>query len=103
MDAKEIIQQELIKMVMRQTDYSEEEAVFKLKEHNNNYMNVIRESLGIKKSNKKDNLTTINQQIYKEIRGMMDTAANNYRIKQERQKLLEKIYEERQKQSATKD
>ena len=54
--------------------------------------------MGIKESKKEDNVTSINQGIYKEIRGMMDSAANNYRIKQERQKLLEKIQNERQKQ-----
>ena len=98
MNTKEVIQRELIKMVIRQTDYSEEDAILKLKEHKNDYMEVIREAMGINKQKKENNITSVNQQIYKEIRGMMDDAANNYRIKQERQKLLEKIYEERQKQ-----
>ena len=41
MNAKEIIQRELIKMVVRQTDYSQEKAIEKLEEHNNDYMKVI--------------------------------------------------------------
>ena len=42
----------LIEMVMRQTEYSYEEASEKLKINNNNYILDIRESMGIEK--KKD-------------------------------------------------
>lgn len=36
---------EVVKLVMRQTDYNEEEAKSKLKKWNNNYINVIKEYL----------------------------------------------------------
>ena len=39
----------LIEMVMRQTEYTYEEAYNKLLEHNNNYLMVIRDYMGIKK------------------------------------------------------
>ena len=103
MNTREVIQHELIKMVIRQTDYSEEEAIIKLKEHNNDYMEVIREAMGINKPKKNNDITSVNQQIYKEIRGMMDDAANNYRIKQEKQKLLERIYEEQKQITKSQD
>ena len=103
MNTREVIQHELIKMIMRQTDYLEEEAIIKLKEHNNDYMEVIREAMGINKPKKNNDITSVNQQIYKEIRGMMDDAANNYRIKQEKQKLLERIYEEQKQITKSQD
>jgi len=71
---------EKIEVVMRQTDYDHITAEQKLAEHNDDVLQVIREYLNAGKitavaSNTK--LST-NQQIYKEIRGMMDDAAKTY-------------------------
>ena len=38
-------EKEVINLVMRQTDYTEEEAIDRLKKWNNNYINVIKEYL----------------------------------------------------------
>ena len=85
----------LIEMVMRQTTYTYEECEEKLLENENNYMKVIKEYYGIKEKPKKD--LTINQGIIKEIRGLMDNASNNFRIKQEMQKRAQQHYEQQQK------
>ena len=89
-------QKELIKMVMRQTDYSEEKTKEKLKEHNNNYETVIKEYMGVDiNEKKKTTYNSTNQAIYGEIRNLMDNAADNYRklkeIEEKRQKYLEKM------------
>lgn len=85
----------LIEMVMRQTSYTYEECEEKLLENENNYMKVIKEYYGIKEKPKKE--LTINQGIIKEIRGLMDNASNNFRIKQEMQKRAQEYYEQQQK------
>lgn len=69
----------LVELIMRQTNYDKDVAEQKLKDHNNDYMQVIREYMT--PSNKKPVCTTrlsVNQQIYKEIRSMMDDAAKKY-------------------------
>ena len=80
-------------IILRQTDYSEEEVMNKLKEHNNNAMNVIREYMGSSSTNKKNKTDkpakSENQQIYAGMRGMLDTAARNYRIKKENEEKIE--------------
>ena len=69
-----IREKEVINLVMRQTDYTEEQTQEKLKQWNNNYINVIKEYLNpefnkkeIKQTNK-----TLNQQMMGEIRTFMD-------------------------------
>lgn len=82
----------LIEMVMRQTMYTYDEAKNKLEENDNNYMLVIKNALGINQSNT-DNVTSINQGIYKEIRGMMDIVSTNHRKNQERERKREEFIE----------
>lgn len=77
-------------IILRQTDYSEEEVINKLKEHNNNAMNVIREYMGSSSTgNPVKPAKSENQQIYAGMRGMLDTAARNYRIKKENEEKIE--------------
>jgi len=68
-------------MIMRQTDYTIEIVQQKLLEHNNDVMQVIREYMKPQAKpsafSPPKTLST-NQQIYKEIRGMMDDAAATY-------------------------
>ena len=76
------INEEHINMIMRQTDYTRETAQQKLKEHNNNLMSVIREYMApASNASAQVPAKSVNQQIYKEIRGMMDDAARNYENK----------------------
>jgi len=82
-------------IVMRQTDYSEEQALEKLKEHNKDVIAIVREFMGVStkttKDTKNNNNTSVNQQIYGEIRNLMDTAAASYKAKKE----AEERYEQR--------
>tara|TARA_B000000475_G_C15902949_1_gene409351 strand:+ start:107 stop:517 length:411 start_codon:yes stop_codon:yes gene_type:complete len=67
--------QEVINLVMRQTDYTEEQVKEKLVEWNNNYINVIKEYLNPSFQKKKpspEKSKTLNQQMMGEIRNFMD-------------------------------
>ena len=76
---------ESIEVIMRQTDYDAATAQQKLKEHNNNIMQVIREYMGPSKTAINVAKLSTNQQIYKEIRGMMDDAAKRYELEKAKQ------------------
>ena len=97
-------QELLIEMVMRQTSLSFAEAKERLEINNNNYMIVIKEALGIKQKADTE-LKTLNQQIYTEIRGLMDNASDTYRKKKEMEeaiqaeKLRQQIWHEKNKQN----
>jgi len=83
-----------IKLILSQTNYNKEEALLKLKEFDNNEINVIKNYLGIvieEKSNNnlcnefgfstKRQLKSINQEIYKQIRLSLDNSMTHYREK----------------------
>jgi hypothetical protein len=72
------INEEAVDIVLRQTTLSRDEVIERLSKNENNYLNVIEEFMGINKNKQKNNIT-VNQQIYKEIRSVMDGAANNFR------------------------
>lgn len=62
-------EQEHIEMIMRQTDYTEEVAREKLKQHNNQPILVIKEFMGINEKQKKNIInSSLNQEIYRQIR-----------------------------------
>ena len=73
---------EQVDIIMRQTNYTYDVAEQKLKEYNNNVIEVIRDYM--KPNNKTttdkavEHKKTKNQQIYKEIRTMMDDASARY-------------------------
>lgn len=74
----------VIDVIVRQTDYTKEKAIEKLIEHNNNVLAVVREYMGVQpKQNAEDNNKSTNQQIYGEIRNLMDDAARRYNAKKE--------------------
>lgn len=87
---------ESVNMICRQTDYTEEEAREKLEKNNYNYQIVLNDYFGIKEPPKKEQST--NQQIYGEIRNLMDTGAKRFREEQERAKAYQE-YIEKQKKS----
>jgi hypothetical protein len=70
---------EKVDMIIRQTNYDKATAEKKLTEYNNDVVQVIRAYLNADKitTSSSAKLST-NQQIYKEIRGMMDDAAKTY-------------------------
>ena len=64
-----------INIIKRQTNYSEEIIIEKLKKHNNNIEDIIREYNGIVKQDKNENQSTnqsTNQLIFKGIREFMN-------------------------------
>ena len=67
-------EKEVINLVMRQTDYTEEKAIDRLKKWNNNYINVIKEYLNpdFDQPREKSKPKTLNQQMMGEIRQFMD-------------------------------
>ena len=89
------IKVESVDMICRQTEYTEDEAREKLEKNNYNYQLVLNEYFGIKESPKKEK--TINQQIYGEIRNLMDTGARNFRQEQDRVKAYQEYIEKQKK------
>lgn len=89
-DIKEEIEdstEDFIGIIMRQTTLTEEESKERLIYYNNDYIKVIEEFMGTNHKNKKSGKTiTINQQIYKEIRNVMDNASMNFYSKREMNK-----------------
>jgi len=77
------MEDENISIILRQTDLSQEEAKLRLENHKGDYMKVLEEYFGIKKVIKSP--STINQQIYKEIRSVMDDAAFKFYKERENQ------------------
>jgi|UniRef100_A0A6C0CY30 hypothetical protein len=86
---------ESVNMICRQTDYTEDEAREKLEKNNYNYQIVLNEYFGIKESPKKEQTT--NQQIYGEIRNLMDTGARKFRQEQDRAKAYQEYIEKQKK------
>ena len=74
---------ENIDIVLRQTNYTKEVAIQKLEEHNNNAINVIKEYMGVKPTEKKAPVKSVNQEIYRQIRIKLDTSMDEYREKQQ--------------------
>ena len=94
---EEIRKQEIIKLVMRQTDYSEEKVIEKLQLWNNNYLNVIKEYMNPNFQNKivEKKFVSKNQKIYGEIRNFMDVANRNYLMRKKRDERIQKINQQR--------
>ena len=73
---------EPVDIIMRQTNYSRDESEKKLIEHNNDYMKVIEEYIGITPVSNKSNIISVNQEKYKQFRNLMDAGAESHRNKQ---------------------
>jgi hypothetical protein len=85
---------EVIQIVCRQTELTEEEAKDRLEKEQYNYMKVLNDYFGIKDTSKnKNQLSTLstNQQIYGEIRNLMDSGARSFRKEQEKVELLTNV------------
>ena len=68
-----------IQIILRQTDYDELKAREKLGEFNFDEMAVIRDYFGITTKKAQEKVTSVNQAIYKQLRGHLDGAMRNYR------------------------
>ena len=96
---------QVIDFVLRQTNMEREEAIERLNEYDFDSIKVIKEHFGIKEK-KQDNIVSVNQQVYREIRGFMDKAAKQYRFTKElekrKQEMLEFIKERENKENKNK-
>ncbi len=75
---------EKIQMVLRQTDYTADQAKEKLEAFDYNEINVIKDYMGIdikKQESNNKQTSSINQQIYKQIRTKLDGSMREYREK----------------------
>jgi hypothetical protein len=75
--------QEKVEMILRQTNYTEEEAKNKLKEFNYDNIQVVKSYLGITEK-KAPPIKTVNQEIYKQIRYKLDSTMREYNLRKER-------------------
>jgi ATP-dependent Lon protease len=69
-----------VKIVMTQTNYTEEEARQKLQLFNCDYMRVLKDYMGITEK-KEVKAKSLNQEIYKQIRTKLDSSMREYREK----------------------
>ena len=66
-----------VEIITRQTNNTVEEAREKLAAYNNDEIKVIKHFLGIKEKPEKP-ITSINQEIYRQLRHKMNTSTKNY-------------------------
>lgn len=83
---------QLIELVLRQTNMEREDVIEKLKKNDFDSIKVIKEHFGIKEKQDND-IVSVNQQVYREIRGFMDRAAKQYRFSKELEKRKEEMLE----------
>jgi hypothetical protein len=72
-----------IQKVLRQTDYTYEEAREKLKQHNFDELATIRAYFGIPEK-KTQEVKSINQEIYKQLRKKLDSNMKDYQVRVEK-------------------
>ena len=74
-----IREKEVINLVMRQTDYTEEEASSKLEEHKYDLKKVLYEWMGVEIKKEEVSCSTGSQERYRVIRQTMDEAGKKFR------------------------
>ena len=70
-----------IKKVMSHTNYTEEEAMEKLKLFNCDYIRVIKDYMGIPEKKEEKKVKSVNQEIYRQLRTKLDSSMKQYREK----------------------
>ena len=71
-----------IKIILGQTDYTEDIIREKLKAHNYDHLAVLRSYFGIAEK-KPQEAKSVNQEIYKQLRSKLDASMYDYREKEE--------------------
>ena len=75
---------EKVALVMRQTDYNEEKALEKLKEHEYNEIAVVKEYLGVPIKKAAAPVKSVNQEIYRQLRNKLDSNMRDYQVRVEK-------------------
>jgi len=74
---------EKVQKILRQTDYSEAQAIEKLKEHSYDEIATIKAYLGITEK-KTPQIKSVNQEIYKQLRSKLDSNMRDYQYRVEK-------------------
>jgi hypothetical protein len=74
---------EKVELILRQTNYSLEEAREKLHEYNDDHMQVIKSYFGITEK-KELPVKSINQEIFRQLRKKLDTNMRDYKVRVEK-------------------
>jgi hypothetical protein len=69
---------EKVQLVVRQTNYTEEEALTKLQENENDAIKVIKAFHGLSTKSTEGATKSLNQEIYKQIRYKLDESMRNF-------------------------
>jgi hypothetical protein len=72
-----------IQLILRQTNYTEDQAKVKLTEFDNDPLLVIKDFLGIP-TKKTTQITSVNQEIYRQLRYKLDSSMREYKSKTEK-------------------
>jgi len=75
---------EKVEKIMRQTDYTKEIALEKLKEYGFDEMRTIKAYLGIPEKKNNNQIKSVNQEIYKQMRYKLDSSMRDYQGRVER-------------------
>jgi hypothetical protein len=70
-----------VSKVTSQTNYTEEEAINKLKLFNGDYIKVIKDYMGISEKKETKKVKSVNQEIFRQIRTKLDNSMKEYREK----------------------
>lgn len=94
----QVRKEEIINLVIRQTNYSEEQAKQELENNNYDYLSVIKSYMNIpdKTQDNQSSNKTVNQQIYTEIRNFLDTGVEKY---ERNKRVAQRIQQIRQQQA----
>ena len=89
---------EIINLVIRQTNYDIEQAKQELEQHNYDYLAVIKNYMNIpdKKQSIETSNKSLNQKIYSEIRNFLDTGVEKY---ERNKRITQRIQQVRQQQA----
>jgi hypothetical protein len=74
---------EIVQVICRQTDYTEDVAREKLAEHDYNHITVIKSYLGITEK-KTPPVKSVNQEMYKQMRHKLDDNMRDYNLRKDR-------------------
>jgi hypothetical protein len=85
---EEVSNDEKISLIMRQTNYSYEEARQKLLDCNNDPILTIKKYFGISDKERKTTNSSLNQEIYKQIREKMNNSIYEYNKKVNNEKVV---------------
>lgn len=98
-------EEEIIKLIKNQTNYDTETIIEKLKQHNGNYLNVIKEYLNpnFKNTKKQQDNISLNQKMMKGYRDFLDNAYMQYQKRKEWNDKVEEYMKQQTNMETDKD